>query len=371
VKRVPFVDLKAQSVDLSKDLVSAFERVLRSGNFVLGAEVDDFERKAAARIGVRHAVGVSSGTDALLVALLALGIGPGDEIVTTPLSFISTAEAIVRAGATPRFVDVEPSTLSVNAALVEEAITPDTRAIIPVHLFGRPARLPVLSNLAAQRGLFLLEDAAQAYGSSIGQRPVGAWGHAGCFSFFPTKLLGAVGDAGMVVTDDDALAGRLRQLRQHGVDREGRYRALGGNFRLDALQAALLAVKMSHVDRWISLRRAHVAAYDRAFRGLPGLDLLDGVPEASWNCAIYTIRVQNGRRDALRRYLAEQGVETRVYYDSPLHVQPIFGRIGLRQGALPEAELASRQVLSLPLFPELEPDQRDWVIESVLRFLGA
>lgn len=371
MKQVPFVDLRAQSAQLSKDLSSRIERVLDSGRFILGAEVADFERNAASRLGVRHAVGLSSGTDALVAALLALGVGPGHEVVTTPLSFISTAEAIVRVGAVPRFVDVERSTLSLDPTLVEGALTFRTRAILPVHLYGNPARVGPLADLVVRHGLFVVEDAAQAYGSSLGGRAVGALGHIGCFSFFPSKVFGAAGDAGMAVTDDDALAERLRRLRQHGIDGEGSCAQLGGNFRLDALQAAVLSAKMPHVDRWISLRRAHAAAYDAALRSVAGLGFVEGLSEGSWNGAIYTVRVRDGRRDALRRHLAESGVATRVYYAPPLHLQPALERFAPRQGALPETELASREVLSLPLYPELTPEQRDWVIETVRQFFAA
>jgi dTDP-4-amino-4,6-dideoxygalactose transaminase len=368
--RVPFVDLRAQGRELSTELVSAFERVVASGTFVLGPEVADFERRAASYVGVRHAVGVSSGTDALLIALRALDIGPGDEVITTPLTFVSTAEAVLRVGATLRFVDVDSARLALNPALVEAAITPRSRAIIPVHLYGRPARMDALTEIATRRGLFLLEDAAQAYGSSWKGRAAGAWGQAGCFSFFPTKLLGAAGDAGLVVTNDDQLAGRLRRLRQHGSDGEGRYDALGGNFRIDAVQAALLSAKMPHVERWISERRRHAAAYDEAFRGVPELSRIEGSADESWNGAIYSVRVCGGRRDKLRRYLAERGVETRVYYGIPLHLQPVFGAFGSARESLPESERAALEVLSLPLYPGLGSDERDHVIASVRACFG-
>jgi dTDP-4-amino-4,6-dideoxygalactose transaminase len=368
--RVPFVDLRAQNLDLSTELVSAFERVLASAAFVLGAEVADFERRAAAHLGVSHAVGVSSGTDALLVALMAFGVGPGDEVITTPLSFVSTAEAVLRVGATLKFVDVTPTALTLDPERVEAAVTARTRAIIPVHLYGRMAPMDVLSDIADRRRLLLLEDAAQAYGSRFGGRSAGSWGRAGCFSFFPSKILGAAGDAGLVVTNDDELAGRLRRLRQHGSEGEGRYGALGGNFRIDALQAALLSAKMRHVERWILERREHTLAYDVAFGGIPALSPVGGSTAEGWNAAIYTLRVREGRRDELRRFLADRGVETRVYYDPPLHLQPVFTPHARGSGTLPVSERAAGEVLSLPLYPELRRDEREHVIATVRAFFG-
>lgn len=368
--RVPFVDLRPQSLELSVELVSAFQRVLASGAFVLGSEVNDFERRAAARIGVRHAVGVSSGTDALLVALMALGVGAGDEVITTPLSFVSTAEAVLRVGATLRFVDVTPGSLTLDPERVEASVTPRTRAVIPVHLFGRTAAMDAFTETADRLGLLLLEDAAQAYGSSLGTRPAGSWGRAGCFSFFPSKLLGAAGDAGLVVTNDDDLAGRLRRLRQHGSDGEGRYGCVGGNFRIDALQAALLSVKMPHVDRWIAERRIHAIAYDEAFAGTPDVSPMGSADAEGWNAAVYTLRVHRGRRNELRRHLADCGIETRVYYDPPLHLQPVFMKLGPGPGSLPVSERAAGEVLSLPLYPELRRDECDHVITSVRAFFG-
>jgi len=230
--------------------------------------------------------------------------------------------------------------------------------------------MDALGDVAGRRGLFLVEDAAQAYGSSLKGRSVGAWGHAGCFSFFPSKLLGAAGDAGLVATNDDQLAGRLRRLRQHGSDGEGRYGALGGNFRIDALQAAVLSAKMPNVERWISRRREHALAYDEAFRSFPELSLMESSADESWNGAIYTVRVRDGRRDSLRRHLAERGIETRVYYDPPLHRQPVFATAGCGQDMLPEAERAAPEVLSLPLCPELRNDDRELVVTSVASFFG-
>jgi len=362
---VPFVDLKTQTERLRSELTAAFERVLASGSYVLGDEVLAFERSAAARVGARHAIGVSSGTDALVAALVALGIGPGDEVITTPLSFIATAESVRRVGAEVRFVDVDRTTLNIDVAQVEDAVNPRTRAVLVVHLYGRPASLERRSEIAQRRGIALVEDAAQAFGSAFGGRPVGTWGRAGCFSFFPTKLLGALGDAGLVVTDDDELAARIRRLRQHGRDGEGRYTEVGGNFRMDALQAALLSAKLGRVDEWISTRRAHAGAYDEAFLDLPGVELLEDPPGAFWNGMIYTLRVSANHRDALRRHLADTGVETRVYYDPPLHAQPAL-RASRR--SLPESEAAASAVVSLPLYAELEIAQRNAVIDAVRAF---
>lgn len=368
MNRVPFVDVQAQHAELSEELSPAIARVLASGRFILGPEVDAFERAVGERLGVRHAIGVSSGTDALLVALMALGTGPGDEVIVPSLTFVATVEAASRLGATIRFADVESATLTLDPSLVEAAVTPRTRAIVPVHLYGRPARLDSLREIASRRGVLLVEDAAQGFGTDYRSRPLGTWGDLGCFSFFPTKVLGAAGDAGLIVSDDDGLAARVRRLRQHGVDETGKHREIGGNFRLDALQAAILNVKMVHVQRWISLRRAHVRAYDEAFQDIPGVALFGESPESKWNCAVYSLRVLDGRRDALRGHLRDRGIETRVYYDPPLHLQPSTERFAPRAGTLPVTEQAARETLSLPLFPQMGADQRDFVVESVCRF---
>lgn len=365
---VPFADLARQHEGLGGELEAAALRVLRSGRYVLGPEVERFERLAAELLGARHAIGVTSGTDALQVALMAAGVGRGDEVVTTPFTFFATVEAILRVGATPVLVDVDPASLNVDAERVEDAVSSRTRAIVPVHLFGSASRIDLLAETATRRSLVLVEDAAQAFGATHAGRALGTFGALGCYSFFPAKVLGAAGDAGLVVTADDALAARCRQLRQHGSGRRGEHVEVGGNFRMDAVQAALLAVKIGHVREWVLVRRAHVAAYQAAFRPIAGLSLLP-VTEGT-NAAAYTVRVLEGRRDALRAHLDARGVETAIYYPHPVHLQPALAHLGFRRGAFPESECAAAEVLSLPVHAELTAAQRSCVIEAVTTFFA-
>jgi dTDP-4-amino-4,6-dideoxygalactose transaminase len=367
---VPFVDLRAQAAAIRERLVEAMSRVAESGQYVLGPETERLEAAVSERLGIANSIAVSSGSDALVVALSAAGVGHGDEVVTSPLSFFATAESILRIGAVPRFVDVDPWTLNIDATRVEFAITPRTRAIVPVHLFGVPAEIDRLAAMARQRGLVLVEDAAQAFGSRVQARAAGAWGSLGCFSFFPAKVLGAVGDAGMVVTADARLAERCRRLRTHGALRRDEHLEMGGNYRMDALQAAILSEKLAYVDRWVAARREHAAAYDSAFSDVAGLRIQRRGPIESWNAATYTVRVLHERRDAFRAWMTEKGVETAVYYRRPLHLQPALSQFGGRTGELPEAEKAAGEVVSLPLFPEMAESQRNRVIDAVREFFA-
>lgn len=343
------------------ELGAAFTRVLASRQFILGAEVGAFESELARYLGSPHAIGVSSGTDALVCALLSLDIGPGDEVLTTPFTFIATAEAIARVGARPVFADIDPVTLNLDPARVVR--TPNTRAVIPVHLFGHPAELAPLE-------LPIIEDAAQAIGARAGGRRVGTLGRLGCFSFFPTKPLGALGDGGAVVTAEAALAERIRRLRQHGSAEKHLYVELGGNFRLDALQAAFLRVKLPCLDGWLEQRRAVALAYSRELAGIDELALpptREGT-EPAW--AHYVVRVQDGRRDALARHLDARGIATAVYYPRPLHLQPLFAKLGYARGDFPHAERAADEVLALPLFPGLTAEQRGRVVDAVRGFFA-
>ncbi len=358
--RVPFVDLAAEHVQLGDQLAQAFRRVLVSGRYVLGPEVEHFEQALASHTGAAAAVGVSSGTDALLCALLALGIGPGDEVITTPFTFVSTAEAIARVGASPRFVDIDPTSLNIDPAAVRRALTERTRAILAVHLFGRAADLGALGRIADEAGRFLIEDAAQALGATWQGRLVGAQGTIGCFSFFPTKVLGALGDAGAIVCNDAELADRCRRLRQHGAADPDRYTELGGNFRLDALQAALLDVKLAELDAWIGARRSHARAYRERLGDCSLLELPCEDPGAVWS--VYAVRVRNGARDRLAQHLRERGVETKTYYRVPLHLQPLFAPC---EALLPEAERAARELLCLPIHPTLSEEQREHVVACI------
>jgi dTDP-4-amino-4,6-dideoxygalactose transaminase len=370
------LDLRAQHEPLRGALEAAFRRVLDSGAFILGPEVAAFEREAAAALGAAHAVGVSSGTDALLAMLIAAGVGPGDEVVTTPLSFFATAEAIARVGARPVFADVDEATFNLDDGAACARLGPRTRAALVVHLFGRPARVPRLEAACAAGGIALLEDAAQAAGAwgaasdgggaggRAARRPVGTWGRAGALSFFPSKNLGALGDAGLVTTGDAALAERVRRLRAHGASERHRHLEIGGNFRLDELQAALLRVKLPHLPAWNERRRAIAGRYRAALAGLPCLPPPDD-PGCVWNQLV--VRVPE-RRDELAAHLRARGIATAIYYPVPLHLQPAFAHLGHRPGDLPRAERAAREALALPLHPELSDAAVDRVAAAVRSF---
>lgn len=361
--RIPVVDVGAGIATLLGPITDATARVLRSGTFVLGPEVLAFEAEIARFLGVSHAVGVSSGTDALVCALAALGIGANDEVITTPFTFVATAEAIRRVGARPRFVDVSEETLQLDAMQVSSAVSACTKAIVPVHLFGHAAELPDL-------GVPIVEDAAQAIGARVHGRRVGSSGELGCFSFFPAKPLGALGDGGLVVTSDAGLAERVRSLRQHGATRKHHYAALGGNYRLDALQAAVLRVKLPHLDGWLAQRRVLANAYAERLGGVPQVRVpvtASGV-EPAWSN--YVIRVPSHDRDELAAFLGENGVETAIHYPTPLHLQPIFADLGHRESDFPVAERAAREVLALPLYPELPLADLEYVVQCIERFFS-
>lgn len=363
---IKLVDVALVSRSLAPSLDDAIRRVVRSGAFVLGGEVADFEAEMAAYLACKHTVGVSSGTDALVCALTALGIGSGDDVLTSPFTFIATAEAIQRVGARPRFVDVEDETLQLDGACVAERVDSRVKAILPVHLFGHLADLGALERFA----LPIVEDAAQAIGARVDGRAAGTLGALGCFSFFPSKPLGAFGDGGLVVTSDAALADRVRALRQHGATRKHRYEVLGGNYRLDALQAAVLRVKLPHLNGWLKQRSALAAAYSERLARLTGVRLPLTRPgtEPAW--AHYVIRVPAEKRDPLAAFLAENGVETAIYYPTPLHLQPVFAFLGHRESDFPVAERAAREVLALPLYPELPLEDLEYVVQCVERFFS-
>jgi len=361
---IPLVDLARQHATLKPELMRAMERVLDSTRFILGPEGEALEKELAARCGVRHAVGVASGTDALRVALASLGVGPGDEVITPAFSFIASSSTIAMAGATPVFVDVEPDTVTMDPTAVERAITGRTRAIMPVHLYGHPATLDALSRLARAHGIALVEDAAQAIGASWQGRPVGSWGDAACFSFYPTKNLGACGDAGMIVTDRDDVAARARRLRHHGDGGRYRHLELGWCSRLDELQAAILRVKLGHLREWIEARR-RVAARYRA--GMAGLALALPVDRPQAHHVYYLFTVRHPRRDAFTRALADFGVGTAVHYPIAVPDQPMFRSLpeSGAAGGWPESARAAREVVSLPCYPELRDDEIDTVIKAV------
>ncbi len=381
---IPIISPRAAFEELRTETEQAVLRVLASGDYILGQETAAFEKEAAEYLGVPHAVGVSSGTEALLLALQDLEVGPGDEVITPCFTFIATATVVARMGARPVFVDIDPETFQMSAAGLAAAITPRTRAIIPVHLYGHPAPIGEYLHIAASargpRGAIpIVEDAAQAIGTvcSAGGRllKAGAAGLWGCFSFYPTKNLPACGEAGLMVTSDARHAERARQLRTHGQDAPYRHRLLGGNARLDAMQAAVLRVRLRRIDEWNGRRRAHAAAYDGLFAesGLPakveGFRLPPGACRGEVaNYHQYTIRAP--RRDALKEHLQERGISTGVYYPIPLSMQPVFENLGHKAGDFPAAEAAAKEVLCLPVHQHLAPGDVERVVSAILGFYG-
>jgi dTDP-4-amino-4,6-dideoxygalactose transaminase len=363
---VPLLDLQSEYTPLRTEILAAIARVCDSQQFILGAEVEQLEADLARRIGVRHAIGVSSGTDALLVSMMALGIGPGDEVITPTFSFVATAGSVARLGATPVFVDVDPVTMMIDPEAVRRAVTPRTRAIVPVHLFGLCADMDSLAHVVQARDIPIVEDAAQALGATERGRQAGTLGRLGCFSFFPTKNLGAFGDAGLVTTNDDALGEKVRLLRNHGASPKYHHPMLGGNFRLDALQAAVLRVKLPHLNAWNERRRQNAAIYTELFTaaGLTAhVTLPRELPHRHHIYHQYVVRVPS--RDRVRAHLAARGVGTEVYYPVPFHRQPCFAAVVQDPDAFPHADAAAREVLALPIFPGLTRDQQQHVVSCV------
>ncbi len=369
---VPLLDLKAQYATIRDEIRPAVDAVLESQMCILGATVADCETKLAEYCRCPHAVGVSSGSDALLISLMAEEIGSGDEVITTPYTFFATAGAIARVGAKPVFVDIDPQTYNIDPAEIEARITPNTKAILPVHLYGQCSDMDPIMAIADGRGIPVIEDAAQAIGSEYKGRRAGSIGRYGCFSFFPSKNLGAAGDGGLVTTCDDAVAEKLRILRAHGSKPKYYHAMIGGNFRFDALQAAIVAVKLRHLDQWTAGRQSNAARYRRLFEaaGLTAEGLVQLPVEMEGYRHIYNqfvIRVP--RRDELRAYLKEQKIGNEVYYPVPLHVQKCFDYLGYKEGNFPESEQAARETIALPIYTELSDQQAEWVVECIGRFL--
>jgi dTDP-4-amino-4,6-dideoxygalactose transaminase len=367
---VPLLDLVAQYRSIKDEVLPALQRVIEAQQFIMGPAVAELEAGVARLSAAAHGIACASGTDALLLPLTALNLKPGDEVITTPFTFFATAGAIHNAGGTPVFVDIEPDTFNIDPAAVERAITPRTRAILPVHLYGQLANMERLLAIAAQHRLPVIEDACQAIGarrSIDGEwRVAGELGWAGAFSFFPSKNLGAWGDGGMIVTQDAALAERLRRLRLHGGAKQYHHEEIGTNSRLDTLQAAVLLAKLPHLAAWSARRREHAAFYARGLAGVAAVRVpaVDRANEHIFHQ--YTLRAE--RRDALQAHLKSRSIGSAVYYPVPLHLQPCFAHLGYRAGRLPVAEQASREVLSLPVYPELTDDQRGFVVESIREF---
>jgi len=401
---IPFLDLTRQYGSLRSEIDAAVLEVVRSGKYILGPYVKRFEDEIAEYVGAEHAIGVASGTDALLLSLKALGIGPGDGVIVPSFTFFATAGVVHNLGAIPIFADIDPRTFNIDPASVRDILespypnnptnpTNSTnptnpidsiRAIIPVHLYGQPADMNEIIAIAREYGLYVIEDAAQAIGATYrttnpnqpnepnkpNELPSGIIGHLGCFSFYPTKNLGGYGDGGMIVTSDDGLAERLRLLRVHGAKPKYYHRLVGTNSRLDAIQAAILSVKLKHLDDWSRARSELADRYDDALKGIEGVVTPYRAPGRSHIFHQYTIRVLDDRRDELRDHLKKEGIGTMIYYPLPLHLQGCFADLGYSEGDLPESERASREVLSLPIFPELKNEEIDRLLESIRAFFA-
>ena len=391
--KVPLLDLKAQYLTIKPELDSAVAEVMASQHFILGPQVQECEKAIAGYSRCAHAVGVSSGTDALLICLMAEGIGVGDEVITTPYTFFATAGAIARVGATPVFVDIEPATYNLDPAQIASRITTRTRAIIPVHLYGQMADMDAVMEIAAKHNLVVIEDAAQAIGAEHNGRRAGSIGHYGCFSFFPSKNLGAAGDAGMVVTNDARRAENLVRFRAHGSKPKYYHKVIGGNFRLDTLQAAVVSAKLKHLDEWTLARQRNARRYDELFQA-SGLAVADssryaatkspaasaGHPSPNGAVHLYLPKVatdrhifnqyviRTARRDALKAALAQNEVGTEIYYPVPMHLQECFASLGRGAGSFPESESAAKETLALPIYPELTDQQAEHVVRCVRDF---
>ncbi len=368
VTSVPLLDLKAQYAQIRSEVRAALDRVCDAQEFILGRGVSELESSIAAQVGARHAIGVSSGTDALLVALMALGVGDGDEVITTPYSFFATAGVIARLGARPVFVDIEPGSYNIDAGAIARHVSARTKAIMPVHLFGRCADMEPILDVARQHELPVVEDAAQALGARDERgRSAGAIGTIGCFSFFPSKNLGAFGDGGMVVTNDEQLGELLRILRVHGAKPKYYHKVVGGNFRLDALQAAVLAVKLPHLAAWARGRRTNADEYRRLFAEA-GLDDRVSLPVDAEGHVYNQFVIRVEERDRLQAHLRSRNIGTEVYYPVPLHLQECFAELGHAVGDFPISEAAARQTLALPVYPELSAAQLGYVVDSIAEF---
>ena len=371
---VPLLDVGRGIEPLKAELLAAIGRVLDSGRFLHGPEVGQLEQGIARVCGTEHAVACASGSDALLLALMALDIGEGDEVIVPSFTFFATASAVWRLNARPVFVDIDPVTFNIDPQLIEDAITPATKAIIPVHLFGQCADMESIAAIAERHGLWVIEDAAQAIGARFRGQKAGSMGAIGCLSFYPTKNLGAFGDAGMLVTSDRPLADKLRLLAGHGMHPRYYHKLVGINSRLDTIQAAVLLVKLAHLAAWTDARRANAARYERLLTSR-GLDLLAGLPrtragcEHTWNQ--YTIRIPGGRRDGIKAQLAQQQIGSEIYYPVPLHLQECFRSLGYGPGTLPHTERAAHEVLSLPVFPELTAAEQELVVDRLSELLLA
>jgi len=366
--KIPLMNLNAQYLQLKDSIDKKMHEIVENSRFVLGEETESLEREMAAYCGVRHAVGVNSGTDALILSLAAAGIGEGHEVITTPYTFVATAEAVSRVRAKPVFVDIDPVNYNIDTSKIEEAITPRTKAIIPVHIYGNPCDMNKIMDLADRHGLKVIEDAAQAVGAVYSGKKIGSFGNAGCLSFFPSKNLGAFGDGGMVLTNSDNMANMIRLLRVHGSSSKYHHSIIGFNSRLDNLQAAILSVKLTKLDEWTEKRRELAYEYNAALKDYVTVpaEQVDGKHVYH----LYVIRVKK-ERDKLLDFLNKKGVGSRVYYPVPLHLQECYKELGHKAGDMPESERAAREMLVLPLFPEMDKSDIDYVIETVKKGVKA
>ncbi len=365
--QIPLLDLKAQYAGIKEDVLAKINEVLDSQRCIGGPLVEELEKAVAKASGCNCAVGVSSGTDALINSLMSLGIGPGDEVITTPFTFFATTGSIVRVGAKPVFVDIDPETYNIDPNLIEAVITERTKAIMPVHLYGQMADMDPIMQIAGQASLAVIEDAAQAISATYKGKKAGEMGTCGCFSFFPSKNLGGIGDGGMVVTNDEELYHQLFIMRNHGMEPKYHHRYIGGNFRLDPIQAAALLVKLPLLDKWSAARRKNAEYYDKKFKGS-----IVKTPIISEDCVSifnqYVIRVP--KRDELFQHLQFSNIGCEIYYPVPMHLQECFTYLGKGQGSFPEAEKAAKEVLALPIYPELTDEMKDYVADTVLKFLS-
>ncbi len=366
---VPPLNLKAEYAEIKRPLQKRISRFFKSGRYILGREVEEFERNFAKFIGTKYAVGVASGTDAVLLPLMAYGVKAGDEIITTPFTFIASATSIARLGAKPVFIDIEPDTYTINPALIEKKITSKTRGIVVVHLYGNPCRMNEIRKIAKRHKLFVVEDCAQSCGSTYYGKQMGSLGDAGAFSFYPTKTLGAAGDAGIVTTNDKAIYEKIKSLRHHGDD--GMHSAynhvrIGINSRLDEIQAAVLNVKLKLLPKWNKLRRQAAKTYDQSLMGRnPGVKIPKQTPNGISVYHQYVLRIKDGKRNELLGRLRRSGIQAAVHYPTTLHLQPCFGYLKYKKGDFPVAEQASREVLSLPLYPQMTKSQQKYVVKAL------
>ncbi len=361
---IPGFSLTRQNAELEEELIEVILDVVRGGQFILGENVAKLEKEIANLCGVDYAIGVGNGSDALFLALLACGVGPGDEVITTPFTFFATAGSIAHTGAKPVFCDIDPGTFNIDPSKIEDVITERTKAILPVHLYGQAADMDPINSIAKKLNLYVIEDAAQAIGARYKGKPVGSLGDVACFSFFPTKNLGAFGDGGMLTTNDPELEARIRILRVHGAKKKYHHEILGCNSRLDALQAAILSVKVKYLKDWTEARRSLAEGYRGKLRAAGDAIVQPAVMDGAYHVYHqYTIRVPH--RDAVQEELRSRGIASTVYYPLPLHLQPVFNNLGYKPGDFPESEKAAEEALSLPMFPELKPSEQDRVVEEL------